>query len=142
MAIYSLAIASNSWILNRCILEIRTAATDSARLLEMGFAGGGYGGRFIGLGRPQNMGVGPSSPITVLPENSSDAVGTVTFATNWGTEPTVPLRFFRTIMADDVGCAGMIWSFPKGIVIPPSSSIVLWNFSGTSGLYIWAVIDE
>ena len=142
MAIYSLAITTNSWTLNRPILEIRTTATDRARLLEIGLSGGSYGARFTALGRPGNIGVGPSSPVTALAENPSDPAGTVTCAINWTTEPSRPPYFFRSFNAADDASFNAFWSFPKGLVIPVSSSLVLWNFSATSGLYVWIVVEE
>jgi hypothetical protein len=36
---------------------------------------------------------------------------------------------------------GVIWTFPEGVVIPVSSSIILWNLATNSVLDAYAVVE-
>jgi hypothetical protein len=96
----------------------------------------------FGLGRPQAIGVTPTSPVTVLQEDPGDPAGTVQTALAWGTAPTVPLQFFRRISLPATIGTGVIWTFPRGLVIPISSSLVVWNITATGVADIYVVIDE
>jgi hypothetical protein len=60
----------------------------------------------------------------------------------WGTAPTAPTNFLRRVTLPATIGAGIIWTFPRGLVIPVSSSIVIWNIGTNSVADIWIVIDE
>ena len=142
MAIYSLANrTTNVTIANAC-LEIRTAATDRPRIMEIGIFLASAIASVFGLGRPQAIGVTPTSPVTVLQEDPGEAAGTVQTALAWGTGPTVPLQFFRRIGLPATIGTGVIWTFPRGLIIPISSSIVIWNITAAGVADIYIVIDE
>jgi hypothetical protein len=142
MAIYSLANrTSNVTIANAC-LEVRTASTDRPRIMEIGIFLAAATASTFGIGRPQAIGVTPTGPVTVLAEDPSDPVGTVTTALAWGTGPTVPLQFFRRVSLPATIGTGVIWTFPRGLLIPISSSIVIWNITATGVSDIYVVIDE
>ena len=95
-----------------------------------------------GLGRPGAIGVTPTSPVAVLPEDSANPGGTVQSALAWGTGPTAPTNFFRRIGLPATIGTGVIWTFPKGLVIPVSSSIVLWNLAANGVVDAYVVVDE
>lgn len=142
MAIYSIANrTTNVTIANPC-LEIRTAATDKPRIMEIGISLVAATASVFGLGRPQAIGVTPTTPVTVLAEDASDPVGTVQTALAWATPPTVPLNFFRRVSLPATIGAGVIWTFPNGLTIPVSSSLVIWNISAVSVIDTWVVLDE
>lgn len=142
MAIYSLANrTTNVTIANAC-LEIRTASTDRPRIMEIGIFMAAATASTFGIGRPQAIGITPTSPITVLAEDTGDPAGTVTTALAWATGPTVPLNFFRRIQLPATIGAGAILTFPRGLVIPISSSIIVWNISATGVSDIYVVVDE
>ncbi len=142
MAIYSLANrTTNITIANAC-LEIRTAATDRPRIMEIGIFLAAATASTFGLGRPQAIGITPTTPVIVLQEDPGDPVGTVQTALAWGTGPTVPLQFLRRISLPATIGTGVIWTFPRGLIIPISSSIVIWNITATGVVDIHVVIDE
>jgi len=123
--------------------EIRTAATDPARLLELGFSGSFPTTKDqFGLGRPAARGITPTSPVTWLAEEVASPAGTIQSALAWGTGPTVPAQFFR--QATVFGTYVVIWIFPRGLVIPVSASLVLWTITlGTSAVVdLYGVADE
>jgi len=143
MAVYSLGTTTGAPAVGNASWEIRTAATDQAVFLEMfcnltAVAASAY---TFGIGRPGAIGVTPTSPITFIAENPADATGTVTSAIAWGTGPTAPTNFFRRFRL--FGPTYVHWSFDDGIVIPVSSSLVLWGILGTQiAMAAFAKVDE
>jgi hypothetical protein len=142
MAVYSIANRTSNVTIATAALEIRTTSTDRPRLMEIGISLNVATACCFALGRPGAIGVTPTSPITVLAEDVGDPVGTVTTALAWGTAPTVPTNFFRRVSLPAALGAGIIWTFPRGLVIPVSSSLVIWNITATALADIWIVIDE
>ena len=142
MAIYSLSQrTSNVTIANAC-WEIRTAATDRAYVFEIGITINAATASVFGLGRPAAIGVTPTSPVTFLAEDPGAPASTVQATLAWATGPTVPANFLRRISLPATVGAGVIWTFPRGLIIPISSSIVLWNITATSVADVYAVIDD
>lgn len=142
MAIYSLSQrTSNVTIANAC-WEIRTTATDRPRIMELGITINAATASVFGLGRPAAIGITPTTPVTLLAEDPGDPAATVVCALAWATGPTVPANFFRRISLPATVGAGVIWTFPRGLVIPISSSLVLWNITGNSVADVYVVGDE
>lgn len=142
MAIYSIsqrttatASASASW-------EVRTTSTDRSQILEVGISQNAATAGVYGLGRPQAIGITPTSPQTVLPEDPGEPAGTVTVCVAWGTAPTVPLNFFRRVSCPATVGAGIIWTFPRGLFIPISGSIIVWILATAPVCDVWVVENE
>lgn len=142
MAIYSLANRTTATGAAAACLETRTAASDRAFLMELGITINAATASVFGLGRPAAIGISPTTPVTVLAEDSSAPAGTVQTALAWGTGPTVPANFFRRVSTPATAGAGIIWTFPRGLVIPVSSSVVLWDITTVSVADVWVVVDE
>jgi hypothetical protein len=142
MAIYSLANRTTSTTSAAACLEIRTTATDRPRLMELGITISAATASVFGLGRPAAIGTTPTTPVTVLAEDTGDPAGTITTALAWATAPTVPANFFRRVSLPATVGAGIIWTFPRGLVIAVSSSVVVWNITTNSLADIWIVVDE
>jgi hypothetical protein len=142
MTIYSLANRTSATTNGAANLEARTAATDRAAVIEIGITIAAATASTFGIGRPQAIGVTPTSPVTVLAEDPADPAGTVQTALAWGTGPTVPVSFFRRAALPATIGAGFIFTFPRGLVIPISSSIVLWNLATNAVADVWIVVDE
>ena len=142
MSVYSLANRTSGVTNATAALEIRTASTDRPRIMEIGIFLAAATASAYGLGRPQAIGVTPTSPVTVLAEDPGDPVGTVQTALAWATGPTVPVQFFRRISLPATIGTGVIWTFPRGLIIPVSSSIVIWNLANNGVIDAYVVIDE
>jgi hypothetical protein len=124
--------------------ELRSSSSDRLYLMELGLFSGTATAWTVGLGRPQAIGVTPTSPVALQAEDAADAAATGQVAIAWGTAPTVPLQFFRVVaLPANIG-AGIIWTFgPKGIVVPVSSSIVLWNLATAPvTMDVYCVVEE
>ena len=97
----------------------------------------------FGIGRPGAIGVTPTSPQTFLDESDGNGpAGLTTSAVAWGTGPTVPTNFFRRVATPATIGSGVIWTFPRGLGLPISGSVVLWNIGTNSVADVWAVCDE
>jgi len=142
MAIFSLANRTSAAGSTVASLEVRAAAANRPRLLEMGIWLNAATQSPIGLGRPQAIGITPTSPVTVLAEDPAESTGLTQTALAWGTGPTVPLNFFRRLnIAAAIG-AGVLLTFPRGIVIPAAGSLVNWNIAAVSVYDCHIVVDE
>lgn len=144
MAIYSLAQLMTATSTGVASWEIRAASTDRPRIMEIGIFLNAATASAFGLGRPAAIGVTPTSPVTVLAEDPGDPAGTVQCALAWATGPTIPTQFFRRINLPATIGAGVIWTFPRGLVIAQSgiSSIILWNLSAVAAANVYVVVDE
>lgn len=152
MAIYSLSQrTTNTTIANPC-WEIRSAAGNKPKVLEIGISINAATASVYGLGRPAAIGVTPTSPQTFVDESDGGSgataapTGNTTAAVAWGTPPTVPANFLRRVSTPATIGAGVIWTFPRGLGIPNQSgtvgSLVIWNITATSAADVWAVVDE
>lgn len=142
MARYTLSVrTSNVTIANACF-ELRTTATQRIRIMEIGITLAAAAASTFGLGRPAAIGVTPTSPVTVLPEDPADATGASTTALAWGTGPTAPTAFLRRIGLPATIGAGIIWQWQNGLIVPVSSSMVLWNITATGVADLYIVVDE
>lgn len=142
MAIYSLANLTTNTTIANATLEVRTTATDRGKVMELAATLNAATASTFGVGRPAAIGVTPTSPITVLAEDSGSPAGTVTTALAWGTGPTVPVNFFRRWNLPATIGAGFSFVFPFGLIIAVSNSIVLWNISTTGAVNAHVVVDE
>ena len=142
MAIYSLANRTTNATTTQASFELRAPAAARVRLMEIGIWLNAATQSPLGLGRPQAIGISPTSPVNVLAEDPNDATGGSTTALAWGTPPTVPLQHFRRFnIAAAIG-AGVIATFPRGLVIAGGSSVVLWNIAAVSLYDVHVVVDE
>ncbi len=142
MAIYSFAARTTGVTSGTAGWEIRTTATNRSKLLELGIFMAAATASTFGLGRPAAIGVTPTSPQTFLAEDSGAPAGGTTSALAWGTGPTIPAGFLRRIALPATIGTGVIWTFPQGILIPVSGSLVLWNLALNGVTDVYAVIDE
>ena len=142
MAVYSLSQRTSATAAASAAWEIRTAAGDRAVLLELGISQVTAVAGVYGLGRPAAIGVTPTSPQTFLAEDFADPASTVQASVAWATGPTVPANFFRRVACPATIGAGVIWTFPRGLVVPISSSIIIWILATAPVCDVWAVIDQ
>ena len=144
MAIYSLAVAGSVGTTTAPSIDIKASSTNSPRLMELGFINGATTQCTWGIGRPGNDGsVAQTSPIVVLPENPADPTGQTGTAVAWGTAPTVPTQYLRRAYLPATIAAGIIFTFPRGLVLPQTKGIVVWNIAASSATYqMWCVVDE
>lgn len=141
MAISSLAQRTTNFTISQACVEYRTPATVRAKVLELSFITATGTAQSIGLGRPQALGV---TPVNVLfqRDEPSDPPSVTNGSLSWGTSPTVPLIFHRRWNGAATVGVGIIWTFPRGLVIPVSSALVIWNITTTVAADVNCVVDE
>jgi len=141
---YELAVRTSSGTAATAAWEIRAGATPGrSKLVEIGFFLAAATASQFGLGRPAAIGDTPTAPVDFLAEDPNDvlATGVIQSALAWGTGPTVPTAFLRRISLPATIGAGVIWTFPQGIVIPASGSLVLWNIGTDSVVDAYAIVE-
>ena len=129
------------------LVALRTGGARDVRVFEVGvFVGSAVAGT-VGLGRPAAQGVTP----TVLTgptaqansHDSASLVGTTVIDGTWATAPTAPATYWRRAALPATIGAGVIWTFPLGITIPTSSSIVIHQISTAAVTYeVYFEFDE
>lgn len=140
MAIFSLALRTTNFTITQGSWELRTAG-NRCKLLELGLTVNTATAQTLGLGIPQARG---NTPVNVLfqAEDFAEVASVTNASLSWGTSPTVPLQFFRRVSLPATIGAGIIWTFPRGLVVPINASLVLWNITTAVAIDIWAVIEE
>jgi len=140
----SLGVRTTQTTITKCCWEILTGSTPGrVKVFEIGITMAAATASTFGLGRPQATGVTPSSAVNFQVEDPNDvlAAGVVRSALAWGTDPTVPLTYFRRVSLPATVGTGVIWTFPQGLVIPVSSSIIVWNISTVGVADMYAVVE-
>lgn len=141
MAIASLGQRTTNLTITQASVEWRTPATVRPRVLEISIVQATGTAQSLGLGRPQAIGV---TPVNVLfqAHDPGDPASVMNGSLSWATSPTVPLIFHaRWNSAATIG-VGVVWTFPMGLVIPISSSLVVWNITAAVANDINCTLDE
>lgn len=130
------AAASADW-------EIRSASANRPRIKEMAVNQNTGTAGVYGIGRPAAIGITPTTPQTWLDEEDGGAgTGLTQSALAWGTGPTVPANFFRRITCPATVGAGLIETFPRGLGLPVSNSVVLWIIATAPVCDVWGSAEE
>lgn len=129
---------SNTTIANPC-LEIIAGAT-TKKVVEVSITIDAATASVFGIGYAAAQGVTPTTPATVVPEDKGRAAIDVKTALAWATPPTVPTAFLRRVNIPATAGAVRTFTFPEGIALPPSTSLVVWNITATSAADIDVVV--
>ncbi len=142
MAIYSLSLNTTVTTTGAAAMDLRAASTNSPRIMEVGLNLGAATASTYGLGRSGNTPT-QTSPVLVLAENPGDPTGLSGSAVAWSVAPTVPTNFFRRVSLPATIGSGIIWTFPRGLVLAASGTMLIWNLATNSAsTNLWWVVDE
>ena len=61
---------------------------------------------------------------------------------SWGTSPTAPAGYHRRWNAAATIGVGIIWTFPRGLIVPVSASLVVFNITAVVACDANIAIDE
>ena len=145
MSIYSVANRTTATATGTAALELIAGSNLGYRMLECGITINAATASVFGLGRPAATGITPTSPVTVVAEDGGNtATGNSTTALAWGTGPTAPTTYMRRVSLPATIGAGIIWTFPRGVIVLKTLSTVLFNPSAGSNSVadVWDVVDE
>lgn len=142
MAIYSLALNSTVTTTGAAAMDAKSSSANSPRIMEIGVNLGAATASTYGLGRSGNVPT-QTSPVLLQAENPGDPAAVTGLAVAWSVAPTVPAQFFRrTSLPATVG-TGIIWTFPRGLVLAVTTSMLLWNLAtNAASVNAWWVADE
>jgi hypothetical protein len=142
MSLASIALRSSNLTSTQSSCELRTTASVKARVLEVSIIQATGTAQSLGLGRPNAVGVTPATTSTFQRDDSADPVCTTTVSLTWGTSPTAPPNYHRRWNSAATIGVGIVWTFPRGIIVPVSASLVVQNISTAVASDINWAIDE
>lgn len=141
MGIGSIGVRTQNLTITQASLEIRTTAAVAPLVREFSVIQATGTAQSLGLGRPQALGVTPGT-ISTFQRELTEPVCVTTMNLTWATSPTVPLVFHRRWNSSATIGVGVLWTFPRGLQIPVSSSLVLWNITAAVACDVNVVLDE
>lgn len=143
MAIYSLALNSTVATTGAAGWDVKAAATNRPRVMEIGYVNGAATASTYGYGRSANTPT-QTTPVLLQAEDSADAAALTGCAVAWSVAPTAPTQFFRRASIPATIGAGVIFTFPRGIALANSgASLVQWNLATNSAnCNVYCVADE
>lgn len=142
MSLASCAIRTSNLTISQASAEIRTTASVKARLLEMGLMQATGTAQSLGLGRPAAIGVTPGTTYTFQRDDIADPACVTTVSATWATSPTAPTTYHRRWNSAATIGVGIVWTFPRGVILPVSSSLVLFNITTAVAVDLNMAIDE
>lgn len=129
---------------SQALAWLRSTASKDIRVWEIGiFADSGtqLTAGPVGLGRPAAISATPTTLVPIA-DDSSAGNPAILAATGGSTKPTSPATFMRRFGMPATLGAGIIWTFPQGLVVPTGpSELVVWNIGTAthtfSGYFIY-----
>jgi len=143
MSIYSLSLRSTVTTIAAAAWAALSPSTNEASIMELRWVNGAATASVIGIGRSANTPT-LTSGVAFLAEDEGRPTGLTQASTTFGTAPTVPTQFFRRASIAAVIGVGIVYTFPRGIVLAAAGpAIVVWNITANSAVVdIDAVADE
>lgn len=142
MSIASAAIRTSNVTINNASAELRTTAAVKCRVLEISLCQLTATASSHGLGRPAAQGVTPATTTTFQRDDSADPACVTTLNLTWGTSPTAPTTYHRRWNSAATVGVGVVWTFPRGLIVPVSASLVTFNVTASVALDVCFAIDE
>lgn len=141
MAIYSLAQRTTVFTATTTAnYQMNTPATVRPKILELSYIQLTAVAAQIGFGRPQAIAVTPTN-VLFLADDPGDPASVCNGNIAWSTSPTVPVNYARRANLT-LASVGVIWTFPRGYVVPISSGAVIWNIATSVAADVSCTIDE
>jgi hypothetical protein len=134
MARYGNTITKTTGAAAAAIATLSTGSGRDIRIFEVGVTVSTAVSGEVGLMRPANTPATPSGGQVGVAYDNVSAAGVAVTANAWATAPTAGTGLRRMVLPATIG-AGVIWSFPTGIVLPVSSFFVVWQYSALAVTY-------
>ena len=142
MAIYSISNRTTNVTSGVAMLEFRAPSAKRTRILQIVITMAAATASLFGLGQAQAQGITPTTPVTVIPEDTADGVGQSQTALAWGTPPTIPLFFHTRVNLPATIGAGRVITFPRGRLLAANTSFLIWNLASNGVADIDITCDE
>lgn len=140
MTIQSQAFRTSGLTIANANVGIYPPATVRAALLEYGMIQATGTAQSIGLGRPATIGT-PTGAVLFQQDDPGDPAAVVNGHITWSVQPGAPTIFHRRWNSAATIGVGIIWTFPRGLVIAASGAIVGWNITAAVAMDVNAVVD-
>lgn len=143
MAIFSLSLRSTVTTIGAASWAALSPATNEASVMELRWVNGAATASVIGIGRSGNTPT-LTGGVAFLAEDEGRPAGVTQAAVAFSTAPTVPANFFRRASIAGVIGAGIVYTFPRGLVLAGAGpALVVWNITANSAVVdIDCVVDE
>ena len=124
--------------------EIRTNNMTRSAIMEIGLTTVTAASIGVGLGRPATQGNTSYIEFSFLPEYGTEglSISQTKLVLLSQVLPTAPVNYFRRAFGLSGIGNGVIWTFARALIIPLSSSLVLWNITASAPLSTWVVTKE
>lgn len=142
MSLASIAVRTSNVTIANANWELRTTAGVKCRVLELSLVQVTGTASSYGIGRPAAQGVTPGTTSTFQRDDSADPACVTTTNLTWATSPTAPTNYHRRWNSAATVGVGMIFTFPRGVIIPVLASFVVFNITATVALDVNCAIDE
>jgi hypothetical protein len=124
--IYSIARNPTTTTSGNAHFDVAAGAGVRPRIMELGLFLGAATASVYGVNRPSAIGT-RTSPTALLAEDPADATSECDTAIAWSAEPTLASSDLRRISLPATIGTGIIWTFPRGLVLDVSKSLVVVN---------------
>lgn len=141
MAIYSIGRRTTGTTSGNASFDVLAGSGARGRLMEFGFFLGAATASTYGLNRPTAVGT-RTAPVALLAEDPDDPASECDTALAWSVQPTFATDDMRRIGLPATIGTGVIWTFPKGMIIDTSASIALVNRATNGVVDAYCVVDE
>jgi hypothetical protein len=144
MARYEIGVTKTTGAAAGLLVQLRAASTTrDLRVTEVGvFASTAVSGE-VALVRPSAVGSGFTSSSTGAALDNVSGTGAAVVDTAATTPPTIGTNYMRRIVLPASIGAGVIWTWPTGIVVPASGGLVLQQLSTAAVTYaVYFSYDE
>lgn len=138
MAHYSIGWTKAFSAASGLLAQLRTGASRDARIFEIGvFQNSATAAAVtILLNRPTAVGATFTSTGTGQPMDNVSGAGVAVVDTAATTAPTFAANDMRQFAVPATNGAGVIWTFPEGIVVPISSAIALRTTASSTTTWV------
>lgn len=143
MPLYSIGRRTTGTTNNNAAMDVVAGANVAPRLMEWGVVLAAATASVYALNRPTANGT-RTSPVALLLESEAGTTpaSECDSALAWSAEPTEATDSFRRVGFPATIGTGVIWTFPRGIAMGASGSLILLNL-GTNGVVdSYCVVDE
>ena len=142
MAVYSLSLNTTVTTTGAAAMDLRASAANGPRVMEVGLKLLTGTASTYALGRSGNTPT-QTSPVLLQAENPGDPAAVSGCAVAWSVAPTLATQVFRRVSLPATVGAGVIWTFPRGISMAVSTTMLIWNLATNSNsMNAWWVVDE
>ena len=134
MARYGNSITKTTGAAAAPIATLSSGAARDVRIYEVGITVSTAVSGEVGLMRPANSPTVPTGGQVGSAHDNIAGAGVAVTANAWTTAPTAGTGLRRMVLPATIG-AGVIWTFPDGLVLPTSSYFVVWQYSALAVTY-------